>query len=294
MKRPPTEALVTVAVPAYNAERYLPEALESVFKQTCLPFEVIVVDDGSRDGTAEIARSFSGVRYIHKENEGDASARNRAIDEASGELIAFLDADDVWLPKKLELQLNLMAERPELALVYTGVRVVDEYLSPIEDLEPASGADALRNTLLVQKPYMTGIGSSGVVRTEVARRVRFDERLRASADWAFACRVALDHPVDAVPEALILYRQHAASQIHLNLAAVEEDMHLVWSEIFATDSLPPELAKSYRRALANLDLSLAASHHKVGDRRGFARYLLRAMLRRPDRVASAFWRRYMG
>lgn len=289
-----TEASVTAAIPAYNSERFLGDALESVFSQTRPPDECIVVDDGSNDGTADLARSFPEVRYIRKENGGDGSARNRAIIEASGDLIAFLDSDDVWLPKKLELQLGLMTDRPELAMVYTGVRVVDEHLSPLEDLEPARGALALRNTLLVQKPYMTGIGSSGLIRTEVASKVGFDERLRASADWAFACHVALEHPVDSVPEPLVLYRQHTSSQVHLNLAAVERDMHLVWSEIFADSSLDPMLVRKQRRAMANLDLSLAASHFKAANWNGFFKYLARATARRPDRVAAAFWRRYRG
>lgn len=284
---------ITAAIPAYNAERYLGQAIESVLAQTHPCAEIIVVDDGSSDGTAEVAAAFPGVRYIYQANQGDAGARNRAITEATGDLIAFLDADDVWKPEKLRLQAEMFRSKPSLGMVYTGVEVVDEDLNSLESLVPARGDVALRNTLIVEKPYMTGVGSSGLIRTSIARSIRFDTRLRASADWAFACYAALSHEVDAVQEPLILYRQHAVSQVHRNLDAVERDMTLVWSEIFDHPDLGPELKRLRRRALANLSLSLAASYFKEGDRANFLRYLGRALRLRPDRVTAALWRRYM-
>ena len=285
---------VSVVIPAYNAERYLADALESVAAQTRQPEECLVVDDGSTDATATVARSFPFVRYLQKANGGDASARNRGVEEAVGDVVAFLDSDDVWRPGKLEKQMALFETNPSLGMVYCGVEVVDDRLNHLETLRPAPAAVAFRNTLLVEKPYMTGVGSTGVVRTEIASRTRFDERLRASADWAFACRVAFRHEVAPVEEPLALYRQHAASQVHLNLQAVESDMKLTWQEIFSDPLLDHSIKNGRRRALANLHLSLAASHFKRGDRIRFLSQLLRASVTRPDRVVSAFWRRYMG
>jgi glycosyltransferase involved in cell wall biosynthesis len=284
---------VTAAIPAFNAARFLSQAIESVMVQTHSPFEVLVIDDGSTDDSLSIARSFKGVRCISQSNRGDAGARNRALTEAKGDLIAFLDADDVWLPDKLESQLEIFGMRPELGMVYTGVTVVDEDLRTLEELRSAPAAVALRNTLVVEKPYMTGVGSSGLVRLEVARAIGFDERLRASADWAFAVSVAMRHPVDRIDRPLVLYRQHALTQVHRNLAAVENDMRLVWSEVFADGRLDPHLRSLRRRALANLCLSLAASYLKRGDRMRFVRYLGSALVLRPDRVVAAIWRRYM-
>lgn len=285
---------VTAAIPAYNSERYLADAIQSVFDQTHPVDECLVIDDGSTDATAKIAQSFEGVRYVYQENGGEASARNRAIAEARGTHIAFLDSDDVWVPNKIELQLGCLSTRRDLGMVYTGVSVVDEVLRPMDELRAASGDIALRNTLLMEKPFMTGVGSSGLVPLDVARAIGFDERLGASADWAFACRVALLHPVEAVPSALVLYRQHGGDQVHHNLPAIEQAMRLVWSEIFHDRLLPKELRRGRRRAHANLYLSLAASYLKRGDRRKSARYLALAVFRRPDRVAAAIWRRYMG
>lgn len=284
---------ITAAIPAYNAAEYLDQAIESVLKQTHPCDEIIVIDDGSSDRTADVARSFPAVRYIYQDNAGDAAARNRAIREANGDLIAFLDADDVWKPEKIRMQVEMFEARPSLGMVYTGVEVVDEELQPLEILAPATSDVAFRNTLIVEKPYMTGVGSSGLVRTSIARAIEFDPRLGASADWAFACYVALSHEVDAVQEPLIRYRQHSDSQVHRNLQAVEHDMRLVWSEIFDHPDMDPRLRPLQRRALANLSLSLAASYFKRGDRSDFLRYLARALLLRPDRVTAALWRRYM-
>lgn len=285
---------VTAAIPAYNAERYLADAIKSVFAQTYPCEECLVIDDGSTDGTDDVAQSFEGVKYIHQSNGGDANARNRAISEASCEYIAFLDADDVWVANKLEIQMELFERRPGLGMAYSGVYIVDEALRTLDVLPAASAAVALRNTLLVEKPYMTGIGSSAVLPIDVASKVGFDERLRASADWAFACHVALEYPVEGIPDPLVLYRQHAGAQIHKNLALIQRDMHLVWKGLFADQDLPVNLRKYHRRAAANLDLSLAASSHAQGDRAAFVKYLLRAIARRPDRVLAAFWRRYVG
>ena len=285
---------MTAAIPAYNSERFLGEALASVFAQTLPVDECIVIDDGSTDRTAEIAKSFESVRYVWKENGGDASARNRAIEEASGDFIAFLDADDLWRPDKLQKQMDLFSADPSLGMVYAGVELVDVEMRSMRILRPAPAHTALRNTLIVEKPYITGVGSTAVLPIEVARKITFDERLAASSDWAFACNVALSYPVAAVDEPLALYRQHDETQVHRNLLAVERDMYLIWDEVFADRELPQTLRRYRRRAAANLDLSLAYASYGKGRKVQAWRYLGRALVRRPDRVAAAFWRRYMG
>jgi glycosyltransferase involved in cell wall biosynthesis len=106
--------LVSVIVPVYNRERFLCETLESVFALDYEPFEVIVVDDGSTDGSAAIARSFPAVRCLEQENRGPAAARNAAIEVARGEFIAFVDSDDVVLPNKLSAQVGYLLDHPDV------------------------------------------------------------------------------------------------------------------------------------------------------------------------------------
>ncbi len=111
------ELMVSVVIPVYNGERYLASALGSVFKQDYRPFEVIVVDDGSVDDTARIARSFQEIRYIYQSNQGTAAARNAGVAAARGGIIAFLDADDVWAPNKLRVQIDYLLKHPEVGYV---------------------------------------------------------------------------------------------------------------------------------------------------------------------------------
>jgi glycosyltransferase involved in cell wall biosynthesis len=113
---------ITVVIPAFNAERYITQAIDSVFRQTYGTFEVIVVDDGSTDRTRSVIERYGPVRYEYQRNAGPSSARNRAIELATGDLVAFLDADDVWHPEKCAVQMARFNERPELVGCATHVQ----------------------------------------------------------------------------------------------------------------------------------------------------------------------------
>jgi glycosyltransferase involved in cell wall biosynthesis len=117
--------LVSVTIPVYNGERFLARALESVLGQDYAALDVTVVDDGSTDGSAAIAARYP-VRCLRRDNGGVAAARNTGIQVARGDLLAFLDQDDVWLPGKLSLQVAHLIERPQLGFVLARQRIVLE------------------------------------------------------------------------------------------------------------------------------------------------------------------------
>ena len=110
--------LVSFVMALYNAEPYLRETLDSVFAQNYEPFEVVVVDDGSTDGSAAIAQSYPDVHYIRQENSGPSVARNVAIEAARGEIIAVADSDDILLPHKLSVQVGYMVEHPDVTATF--------------------------------------------------------------------------------------------------------------------------------------------------------------------------------
>jgi glycosyltransferase involved in cell wall biosynthesis len=123
-----TEPFLTVIIPAYNREQYLGEAIRSALEQTRPPDEIIVVDDGSTDSTVAVAKSFGGVvRCLSQQNGGVASARNHGVEASSGELLAFLDSDDMWFPQKLEWQLRHLDSHPETDMVFGHMQ---SYISP--------------------------------------------------------------------------------------------------------------------------------------------------------------------
>ena len=117
---------ITVVVPAYNAELYLKQALESIFSQTYHNFEIILVDDGSKDDTPIIAQQYGdAIRYIRQSNRGLSAARNTAIKNARAEVIALLDSDDLWEPQFLERMIYLLNIHPEAAGVYCGFQYIN-------------------------------------------------------------------------------------------------------------------------------------------------------------------------
>src|ERR1039457_1698894 len=167
---------ISVIIPAYNAARFLPRCLKSVFAQTLKPEEVIVVDDGSTDNTAALAAEL-GARVISRPNGGLSAARNTGIQNASSEWIALLDADDMWAPEKLERQAACI--RPETVLVYTGIRIFDDngVRTEVPAMDPISARKILR--------YCNPITPSTVlVRRDAAVQVGgFREDIRACEDW---------------------------------------------------------------------------------------------------------------
>ena len=122
--------LASVIIPVYNGELYLAEALDSVFAQDYRPIEVIVVDDGSTDGTATVANEYSQVHYLHQPNQGPPVARNTGLSYCTGDLITLLDADDLWVPGKLSMQVAYLEAHPEAGCVIGKIRISFKRASP--------------------------------------------------------------------------------------------------------------------------------------------------------------------
>ena len=156
--------LVSVVIPTFNCAKYILSALDSVLAQTYRPIEVIVVDDGSTDGTTDIIRNYTDVRYYYQFNQGVSVARNVGIEAAHGEFIAFLDADDCWKNNKLKVQINFMLKYPEFG--YTSTQVLDflDINSPKSLLSKHKGSYdnqiiILPSTLVVRKNVFDKIGA---------------------------------------------------------------------------------------------------------------------------------------
>jgi glycosyltransferase involved in cell wall biosynthesis len=196
--------LISVVVPAYNAAGFLPEAFASVCAQDYQPLEIFVVDDGSTDNTAEVVRSMGpNIRYLRQNNAGPAAARNHALRLASGEFVAFLDADDQWPAGKLELQLARFNRDPALEVVCGRI----QYLS-------LEGAEEMN--LRFEGPDRTlshiNLGC-GLFRRSVFDKVGpFDETLRFSEDhdWFLRAR-ELEVNLVILRAVTLLYRLHATN-----------------------------------------------------------------------------------
>jgi glycosyltransferase involved in cell wall biosynthesis len=148
-----TPPLVSVVIPVFNGERFLAQAIESVLAQTWSPVETIVVDDGSTDRSADIARGYP-VTYVHQEHSCVAAARNRGVAGARGELVSFLDHDDVWLARKLELQLDALARHPSARICMCRF----ETFGPGSPDRGASCSTGQLGTLLVRREVFDEVG----------------------------------------------------------------------------------------------------------------------------------------
>jgi len=206
---------ISVIVPAYNAAPFLGECLRSVLGQTRPPDEVIVVDDGSADATPEIAESFEQhIRYFRKPNGGTSSARNFGLIHATGELIAFQDDDDVWMPEKLALQIELLAQHPEYGMVYSDLSEVDENLRVLQPSHFAAWRIRPREGWIFKFRMSADFifPSTVLIRRQVFERVgNFNECIRFQEDMDFFNRVTYYFPVGVIPKATVLHRRHGSN-----------------------------------------------------------------------------------
>jgi glycosyltransferase involved in cell wall biosynthesis len=217
---------VSVVVTCYNYAKYLPGCIESVLRQTWQDFEIIVVNDGSKDNTDEVIAPYlddGRINYIKQENAGQAHAKNTGIRNARGELIAFLDADDLWLPDKLERQIPLFDD-PLIGMVYSTCSYIDdsgrEIMFSHESPHLAPRAGKVTDFLFIDNfiPF-----SSSVVRRECLECVGvFNESIRMGIDWDLWLRVSVRYLFGFVDRPLLIYRVGHPGQMSKNLEVRQE------------------------------------------------------------------------
>ena len=201
---PRERPLVSIIVPVYNAEPYLAEALDSALAQSYRPAEIIVVDDGSTDGSAEIAQRYLEVRYFHQANQGASAARNLGVRASHGGFLAFLDADDRWTPNKLDVQIGYLLSRPQIGLCYAHQRVL---------FEPGVAPPPWFRKDLIERDHPCFGTGILVVRRIVFEQVgEFDPGFGRAGDteWLFRAKDA-GIAVGVVPETVLIRRVHAAN-----------------------------------------------------------------------------------
>lgn len=194
--------VVSTIIPAFNGEKYLEQALESAFSQTWPAQEIILVDDGSTDSTARIAQRFAKkLRYIRQPNQGTASARNAGAAIASGEYLAFLDQDDLWMPEKLTIQISVFRENPALHVVFG---YLQQFISP--DLEPE-----LSKRIRCAPYPIRGILTSTMMasRSGFSKAGNFDNQWRLGewSDW-YVHAVEAGLNIHVLPDVLARRRLH--------------------------------------------------------------------------------------
>lgn len=218
--------LVSVIIPAYKAAAYLLETIQSVVEQTHSNWELIIVDDGSPDHqatvVADLVNSDNRIQYVKQKNGGVSSARNHGYDLSKGEFLAFLDADDIWLPHNLSSKIAKFQNNPSLGLVHSDMAVMNEKSELTGEIK-AGKEGQLLDDLLSWEGTCIPTPSSILVKRAVLEQVGlFDLELSNAADQEFFFRVASQYPIGRVPKVTWQYRVHA-NNMHSNIAVMEKD-----------------------------------------------------------------------
>ena len=290
--------LISVIIPLYNSEKTIKQTLESVFEQTFSDWEIIAINDGSKDSTLDILAAIEEPRLkvFSYPNGGISVSRNRGLALAQGEFIAFLDHDDLWTPDKLELQLKALQENPQAAVAYSWVDLINELgefirphtrYSATGDVLPKQLLDSIVHTAsnpLIRKKALIEVGG-------------FDESILGPEDWDLFIRLAARYHFVAVPKVQVLFRM-TASSASTNIARQETQTLKVLDRAF---SLAPEsLQHLKKRSFTKIYMYLTFKALEVpsGRKNGFvaARCLWIALkndpslLRQPKNILVALFK----
>jgi glycosyltransferase involved in cell wall biosynthesis len=273
--------LVSVVIPAYNAARYLEEAVRSVLEQTITDLEVIVVNDGSTDDTSAVARRIADprVRVIDRPNGGVSRARNTGIEAARGTYIALLDADDTMLPDNLEVKITAL-ETAGADWVFSDIWRCDAEMQPLGPPEQGADDDVLRPILTGRGSPVPGISSNLLVhRRCFDGGIRFDPALSNAADQDMVLALGRAHSCKRVPRPLAKYRTLPGSMSR-NVALFQKDHLYLFAKAQATGLLDDPAFR--RLCMANAYWTIGGSWWKNA-RSPFKAipWLLRAVIKRP-------------
>lgn len=267
MARQPT---VSVLMPSFNYGRYLPLAANSVLAQTFSDLELIIVDDCSSDGSRAIAEEYARVddrviTVFHPVNRGLAATRNTALAASSGKFIALCDADDIWLPEKLEHQLDAFRGRDELGLVHSDALIMDakgclsgqQFSRLFHRKNQRTSGDLFDE--LCRRNFIC-VPSVVLRREAILYAGGFEERLRSLEDWVCWTKVSRNYQFEYIDAALVHYRMHSASLSH-------NSEGMARNRIIALRLLLESLSDIARQPLSRLHYSLGMSHLELREMR---------------------------
>lgn len=249
---------VSVIIPTYNRKDYLKEALDSVLWQSFKDFEIIVIDDGSNDGTSELIQEEFGssIRYYWQDNQGESAARNRGLEIAQGEYIAFLDSDDRWLKEKLTKQVKYLSENRIPGMVFSQAWIIDKEGKRVES-DPWGielNNDGIELESLVFNNKISGPSSTLIRRSVFDKVGDFDTNIRYGEDWDLWLRIAKYYDIAFIEEPLIEVRRHRNSQCYFpssdtNKFRLADHLSIIEKAIFSWPDTSSERLKE--RAFAH-------------------------------------------
>lgn len=275
---------VSVIIPNYNYGRFLREAIESVLAQTYLCHEVIVVDDGSTDDSLTVAAQFSDrVHIVQQKNSGVGAARNNGVKNSTGDLLAFLDADDIWLPHKIERQIACLEKDAEIGLVSCAMREFALNRQTLSEYKQKKNGWCAKEILLFETSFVFSGSAIFLPRSVFEQSGGFDENkeMHPSEDWEFCYRVSKSVKFVSVAEILVDYRNHGGNG-HLKIPRMERAMMLAYDKIFRDADI--KTLQLRRTAYGNLHTILAGSYFRARNYPAFIKHTAQALRHTPQNI----------
>lgn len=276
--------LASVIVPVYNGAQTIYATLESVFRQTTQDFELIIIDDGSTDTTLEVVSKFDDPRLsiFSYHNSGVAVSRNRGVAHASGKYLSFIDADDLWTPDKLALQLEALESTPEAAVAYSWTDYIDQEGRFIDKAQRVTFSGDVYAELLL-RDFLESASNVTIRRQVFLEFGGFDLSLSGAADWDFFLRLAKHYHFVAVPRLGVLYRL-LSSSMSANLDIQEKECLAVLERAY--EQAPHSLQPLKQQSLGHLYqyLSFKAMHGSLHRPKGSSalHYLCQSLAHSPQ------------
>jgi len=278
---------VSVIIPTYNRPKLLQQAVESVLNQAYRAVEVIVVDDGSPDDTELMMKQYAGrVTYIKQTNQGVSAARNTGFRSASGQFINFLDDDDLFMPTKIERQVQMFEARPEIGLVHCRYYYVDEDGNSLDKPGPLPEREVLKK--LVCGCFLWS--GAPLIRRQCLEQIGLFDEVTWSAceEWDLWLRIArAGYPFGCVQEPLGAYRMMSNSRMVSNLARLEHGVIATVDRVFADPQLPPEVVAVKEQAYSNNYIEIACRYYAAGHWEEAQRNLTAALTLQPSLAKHA-------
>jgi len=267
---------VSVVIPAYNAAEYLDESISSVLDQSYSNLELIVVDDGSIDKTSDIVSKFrdSRLTYVYQDNKGVSGARNRGLEIASGDYIAFLDADDIWCRTKLEMQVSVLDNNSDIDFIFTnllrfsdGGPVLGDLFSLIPEILVSDVYELSKDIYALKKESMAVFSKikmfatwvpTCLFRRKVVEKVRFPEGVPISEDFDFMLRVYEGTRAAFITSPQVKVRRHPGNSFHNHSDTLMPDLYAAYR---VEKDLRTLLAKYYLLHIKSQKWSNLAYHY---------------------------------
>lgn len=276
---------VSVVIPVYNSERYINEAIDSLIKQSFQDYEIIAIDDGSTDGTANVVKKYAGkVKYIYQQNMGPASARNRGIKEANGRYIAFLDADDVSEKDRLETQVNAFKKNKDAGLVYSSLSFINEKGNKISGIHRSKQYDS--ETFLGKMFTRNIMVSASVVmarKSLIEELGGFDENIHLSEDYDMWLRMAKNNSIVYIDVPLVRYRRHSN-----NASINREENKTNEAKSILKHDLNEVFGYVKKAYPERADAVMGAIYTKISDYNNAERFLKKFISRQPEDSTGHF------